>query len=164
MILFAMFGCIMFVSKLAMEGIPNVHPIAMFVMVLTISYGYRALVPIYVYVLLNGIYAGFAMWWIPYLYIWTVYWAVTMLIPKNISMKVKAVLYPALCALYGLMFGTLYAPAQALMFNFSLSTTLKWIIAGLPWDAVHAVGNLFMGLLVLPLSQLISKLQKKEIL
>lgn len=164
MILFAMFGCLMFVSKLAMEGVPNIHPLAMFVITLTVTYRVKALIPIYIYVIINGIYAGFSMWWIPYTYIWAVYWAITMLIPKNISKKIKAIIYPILCALYGLAFGTLYAPAQAIMFGFSFSTTVKWIVAGLPFDALHCLGNLFMGLLILPLSEIIFKLQKKNIM
>ncbi len=152
----------MFVSKLAMEALPNVHPVTMFIMVLTFSYGWRAVIPTYVYVLLVGVYAGFAVWWIPYLYIWAVIWALTMLIPYDrLPEKARLVLIPAFCGFFGLIYGTLYAPAQALLFRLDFNATLKWIAAGLPWDVVHCVGNVAIGLLIVPLTDLTRKLRAK---
>lgn len=158
---FALLGSFMFISKLLMEGLPNVHLLGMLTISYTLVYRKKALIPIYVYVLLNGLYAGFNMWWMPYLYIWTVLWAVTMLLPKKMPKKVSAVVYPLLCALHGLAFGTLYAPAQALMFGLSFENTIRWIVAGLPWDAVHAVGNLATGLLILPTVAVLKRLEKQ---
>lgn len=157
---FALLGSFMFISKLLMEGLPNVHLLGMLTISYTLVYRKKALIPIYVYVLLNGLYAGFNMWWVPYLYIWTVLWAITMLLPKKMPKKVSAVVYPLLCALHGLSFGTLYAPAQALMFGLSFENTIRWIVAGLPWDAVHAVGNLATGLLILPTVAVLKRLEK----
>lgn len=157
-----MLGTVMFVSKVIMEFLPNIHLLGMFTMTYTIVFRKKALIPIYVYVLLNGIYAGFNMWWIPYLYIWTILWAVTMLLPRNMSKKAKCIVYPIVCCLHGLLFGTLYAPAQALMMGLNFKATIAWILAGLPWDAVHGAGNLVAGFLVYPLSELLIKLTKTE--
>ena len=63
--------------------------------------------------------------------------------------------------MHGLAFGTLYAPAQALMFHFTFKQTLAWIIVGLPWDLLHGVGNLCAGMLIIPFSELLTKLNKK---
>lgn len=156
--IFAMLGALMFCSKVIMEVLPNVHLLAMFTMVYTLVYREKALFPIYVYVLINGVYAGFATWWIPYLYIWTVLWAVTMLLPKKMPKRVAAVVYPCVCGLHGLCFGTLYAPAQAILYGFDLEQTIAWIIAGLPWDVVHGLGDLAAGLLILPLVKLLRKI------
>ena len=93
---FALLGSFMFISKLLMEGLPNVHLLGMLTISYTLVYRKKALIPIYVYVLLNGLYAGFNMWWVPYLYIWTVLWAITMLLPKKMPKKVSAVVYPLL--------------------------------------------------------------------
>lgn len=160
MTLFAMFAALMLASKVLMEVLPNIHPLGMFIMMLTVTYRKKALIPIYLYVFLNGLIAGFAMWWIPYLYIWAVLWGVTMLIPTNISKKSKAIIYPIVNALFGLSFGTLYAPAQALMFNLSFKQMVAWIVAGLSFDAIHAAGNFAVGFLVLPFSELLKKLDK----
>ena len=161
LIIFAMFGAMMFCSKIIMEGLPNVHPLGMFVMLLTVVYRKKALIPIYIYVTLQGLFAGFDVWWIPYLYIWTILWGITMLLPKRMPVAVAAVVYPVVCAIFGLLFGVLYAPAQAILFKFTLKQTLAWIAAGLSFDIFHAAGNFAMGLLVLPLSRVLIKLEKK---
>lgn len=158
MCIFAMLAAIMFCSKLVMEALPNIHLLGMLTMVYTICFRKKALIPIYLYVLLNGVYAGFSMWWVPYLYIWTLLWGATMLLPRRMPRAVKCVVYPAVCALHGLLFGVLYAPAQALLFGLSFEGTLAWIAAGLPFDVIHGVGNLCVGLLIVPLSELLSRL------
>lgn len=154
---FAMLGTLMFCSKIIMEILPNIHLLGMFTMLYTVVFRKKALIPIYLYVLINGIYSGFALWWIPYLYVWTVLWGVTMLLPKNMPQKIAMIVYPAVCCLHGLLFGVLYAPTQALMFGFDLKQTILWIISGLPFDAIHGISNLFVGILILPLSRLLKK-------
>lgn len=160
---FAMLGTLMFCSKIIMEALPNIHLLGMFTVVCTVTFRAKGLIPIYLYVFLNGIYAGFSIWWMPYTYIWTILWGITMLLPKNMPRAVCCVVYPVICALHGIAFGTLYAPAQAIMFKFSLEQTVAWIIAGLPWDLLHGVGNFFAGLLIVPLSELLKKLMNRAV-
>ena len=150
----------MFSSKVIMEIVPNVHLLGALTMTYTVVFRWKALIPIYIYVFLNGAYAGFSPWWMPYLYIWTILWGITMLLPKNMPTEIKSAVYPLICGLHGFAFGALYAPAQAIMFKLDFEQTVAWIITGLPWDAVHGVGNIFAGLLVLPLSTLLKKLMK----
>jgi energy-coupling factor transport system substrate-specific component len=68
-----------------------------------------------------------------------------------------------LCALHGLSFGTLYAPAHALMFGLSFQGMIAWIIAGLPFDLIHAAGNLAAGTMIVPLAALLKRLDKKPV-
>ena len=159
--LFAMFGALMFCSKLLMEALPNIHLLGMFTMMLTVVFRVKALIPIYIYIMLNGLYAGFDLWWFPYLYIWTILWGITMLIPKNISPKAACIVDPAICALHGFAYGTLYAPAYALMYGLNFEQTLAWIIAGIPFDITHGVSNIFTGLLVYPFAEFIKRLLKQ---
>lgn len=158
--IFAMLGGIMFASKVIMEALPNIHLLGMLTVSYTLVYRKRALIPIYLYVMLDGVFSGFNFWWMPYTYIWTILWAVTMLLPNKMSRRTSCVVYPLICALHGFAFGTLYAPAQALMFGLNFEQMVAWIIAGLPFDVVHGVSNLGLGLLVLPLSELLNKLSR----
>ena len=64
-----MLGTIMFTSKIAMEALPNIHLVGMLTIVYTLVFRTKALIPIYIYVLMNGVYSGFSLWWMPYLYI-----------------------------------------------------------------------------------------------
>lgn len=159
LIIFAMLGALMLIGKIVFEPLPNVHPLAALVVIYTLVYRAKALIPIYLYVLLQGLISGFNLWWIPYTYIWTVLWGIAMLLPKNMSARIGVFVYPLITALHGLLFGTLYAPAQALMFGLDFNGMIKWIIAGLPFDALHAVGNFAAGFLVLPISKVLRKLE-----
>lgn len=158
MALFAMFGALMFGSKMLMEFLPNIHLLGMFTVLFTVVYRTKALIPIYIYVFLNGLIAGFNAWWVPYLYIWTVLWGVVMLLPRNMPRKWAVVVYPVICSLHGFLFGTLYAPAQALMFGLDFRQMIAWIISGIPFDVIHGISNFVVGLLIYPLAQLLRKL------
>ena len=159
LIVLVSFGIIMFISKMIMEFLPNVHAIAMFIAVFTLSYRHKALISIYVYAFLSGFTFGFSTWWYPYLYIWTVLWALIMLIPKNASIKCKGILATVFCALHGISYGVLYAPFQALAFGLSFEGMISWIAVGFPWDIVHMLGNIAMSVLIIPLYKTIVKLQ-----
>ena len=157
-----MLGALMFCSKILMEALPNVHLLGALTITYTLVYRSRALIPIYVYVLLNGLFAGFNAWWVPYLYIWTILWAVTMLLPRKMPKWLCYFVFPLLCASHGLIYGILYAPAQAIMYGLTLKQTYAWVISGLPFDAIHAVGNFAVGFLVYPLSTVLEKLERKH--
>ena len=156
---FGFLGALMYASKLVLEFLPNIHLLGVFIVAFTVVYRKKALYPIYVFVLICGLYAGFATWWIPYLYIWTVLWGAVMLLPKNMPKKIRPLVYMLVCSAHGFLFGTLYAPAQALLFGLSFKGMIAWIIAGLPWDAVHGVSNFFCGILISPI---ISALRRIE--
>ena len=158
---FAMLGAVMYASKLIMELAPNVHLLGVFTIAFTVVYRKKALYLIYTYVILNGIFSGFATWWIPYLYIWTILWGVTMLLPINMPKKIRPIVYMVVCALHGFLFGTLYAPAQALLFGLSFKGMIAWIIAGLPWDFVHGVSNFFCGILIMPIISVLRRLENR---
>ena len=157
---FAMLGTIMFCSKLVMEALPNIHILGTLTIAYTVAYRAKALIPIYLYVFLNGLFAGFSAWWIPYLYVWAVLWGVVMLLPKRMPKVVAVPVYMVVCSLHGLLFGVLYAPTQALLFGLNFNETIAWIVAGFPFDVAHAVGNTFAGILIVPISQLLIKLKK----
>ena len=160
MCVFAMLGALMFASKMIMEVLPNIHILGMLTMVYTIAFRKKALIPLYVYIMLNGIFAGFTTWWVPYLYIWTILWAVTMILPKKMPKAVAMVVYPLICCLHGLLFGVLYAPAQALLFGLDFEGMIAWIATGFVFDVTHAIGNFGAGLLILPMAQLLTKLKQ----
>lgn len=150
---FGMLGALMYASKVLMDILPNVHLLGVFTIALTLVYRKKALYPIYVFVLLMGLFNGFAMWWIPHLYLWTVLWGVTMLLPQKMPKKIRPFVFMTVCALHGFLYGTLYAPAQAVMYSLNFNAMITWIIAGLPFDAIHGVSNFFCGVLIIPLEK-----------
>lgn len=146
---FGMLGAVMYASKVLLEVLPNIHLLGVFTMAFTVQYRRKALYPIYIYVLILGLFSGFPAWWVPHLYLWTVLWGATMLLPQTMPPKVKPIVYMAVCAGHGFLYGTLCAPAQALLFG--LDGMAAWIIAGLPFDLIHGVSNFCAGALILPI-------------
>ena len=163
LILYAIFGVMMFISNMIMSWMPNVHMASVLLVIFTVVFRAEALIPLYVCVALYGLFYGFSLWWIPYLYIWLPLWAVVMLLPRNMTPAVAALVYMVVCAVHGLLFGVLYAPFQALIFEYSFAETLAWIATGLWFDILHGIGNFCLAVLVLPLSRALLSMKRKYI-
>ena len=163
MTIFSMLGAVMYASKLIMDVAPNIHLLGAFIVAFTVVYRKKALYPIYIFVLLTGLFNGFNAWWLPYLYIWTVLWAAVMLLPRKIPKMWQPVIYMSVSALHGFLYGILYAPVQALMFGLNFEGTLAWIATGLPWDMIHGVSNFFCGILIVPIISVLRIAEKSRI-
>ena len=157
--IFGMLGSLMYASKIIMEAAPNIHLLGVFTIAFTVVYRKKALYPLYTYVLLNGLLSGFATWWIPYLYVWTVLWGATMLLPRTMPKAVKPLVYMSVKAAHGFLFGILYAPMQAILYGLNFKSMLAWIAAGLPFDLIHGISNFFCGILIIPIIKILNKLE-----
>ncbi|MDR1928298.1 MAG: hypothetical protein LBQ33_06655 [Oscillospiraceae bacterium] len=152
-----------------MESLPNIHLLGLFIVSITVVFRAKALYPIYIYVLLDGVRGGFSGWWLADLYIWAILWAAAMLLPTGPSKRrfpewlkkklPQRLSYMLVAGLHGLAFGTLYAPVWALLGHLDLRGTLSWIAAGLAFDAIHGLSN-FLACLFAP--QLIAVLRKAD--
>ena len=159
---FGMLGALIMVSDLLMNIIPNVHLVGVMIVVLTVVYRWKALFPIYVYVLLIGLMEGIGLWWLPYLYIWTLLWGMIMLLPKRMPTWLAPIVYTLVCGLHGFGFGFWWIPSQMLLMNFSLKQALVWWKFGfITADIPHGIGNLVGSTLIIPLVTLIRKLDKR---
>ena len=58
---FSVLGALMFCSKIIMEALPNIHLLGMLTIVYTIVFRTKALIPIYIYVAVNGLFSGFSV-------------------------------------------------------------------------------------------------------
>lgn len=151
-----MLGAIAYVSQIALSFLPNIEVVSVLFLVYTRIFGRKALFPIYVFVLLEGIFYGFGSWWIMYLYVWAVLFGITMLFRKNDSFLFWAIL----CGAFGLCFGALCAVTQGIMFG--IGSGIAYFINGIPFDIAHCIGNFFTTLaLYKPLSFLLGKVKKE---
>ena len=145
----------MYASKLLMNAFPNVHFIGVSIVALTLVYRFKALFPLYVFVLIHGFVEGFSPWWVPYLYIWLPLWGATMALPKKMPKWLAPVVYMFICGFHGISYGTMFAPCHALFFHLDFKGMLAWIATGFPWDVTHGVSNLIFGSLIIPLATVI---------
>ena len=84
MILFSLLAVIMFVSKIVMEALPNIHLLGTLTITYTLVYRQKALIPIYIYVALNGLYAVYPVTWITISLVFGIF---TAIILSKISKK-----------------------------------------------------------------------------
>ncbi len=158
MVLFALFGAIMYLSA-QIDIVPNMHPLSLFIAAFTVVYREKALIPIYVFVFLEGLMGGFAPWWYPYLYIWAVLWLLVMLVPRNISEVAAGIMITLIAVLHGIGFGLLYMPYNCFaLYGGDWGLAYASLIYGLPFDGLHALGNFASSLLCIPLIRLLCKL------
>ena len=157
---FGLFGAIIYAQKAILAALPNIHLVAVLIIALTVVYRGKALYPLYVYVILEGIFGGFTTWWIPYLYIWTILWGVVMLLPQSLpDKKYGGIIYMIICGLHGILYGALFAPVEAVLFGLDFKGIIAWIVSGLSFDIIHGVSNFCLGVLIIPLIKLFRRSQ-----
>ena len=159
-----MLAAMMIALQVTTTALPGVQITGVMIATVTLVYRKRALILIYVYVLLYFLYFP-TLWSVPYVYIWLPLWCAFMIaarLERRLPKAAMVVLCMILCALHGLSFGVFYAPFQAAIMGWNFDKTMLWIKAGLPFDFAHAVNNFAMGALIMPLSALMRKLDKNS--
>lgn len=159
---FAMLGAVMFAGKKLVEWIPNVHPATMLTMVYTLAYRKKGIIPVIVYLVLETVFTGGITWLVPYYYIFPLCWLCTLLLPRHLPKWGAQICYTLLCTLFGLLFGVLYAPWQAILYGLSFEKTLAWVASGFAFDVTHAVGNFAASFLIIPLLNLLQKINQSK--
>lgn len=151
--LFGMLAALTFGAKWVMAGLPNIEPVSLMVMLFAVVFGWKALFPVAVYVLLEIVFYGLGPWNINYLYVWPLLAMVAMLMRK-----VKhPLLWAVVSGFFGLMFGALCAPVDVFIGGVAYAAG-KWV-SGIPYDLAHCVGNFAIALLLfVPLRKLITRL------
>ena len=146
----AFFAALIFSVKTALASIPNVNLNALLIILATVYFGWRALYTVGVYILLEGLFFGFNLWWFSYLYIWPLLVVLVMIFRRNRS----PLLWAVLAGVYGLLFGPLMYIGYFAIVGGWRGYIAMWI-AGIPYDLIHAVSN-FLTVLVLfkPLSRI----------
>lgn len=138
---------------MAMLPLPNVELVSILTIVFTLVFGYKALYIIYIFVFLEGFIWGFHIWWINYLYVWTVLFIITMLLRHNRS----SIFWAVVAGAYGLGFGALCSIPYFL--TGGIPTGMAYWVSGIPFDIIHGISNFLITLVLFhPIYQLLTKL------
>lgn len=149
----AVCGAILFLSQLTLAVLPNIEVTSLLILLYTLTFGRKTLLIIYLFVLLEGLIYGFQLWWVMYLYVWTILWLGVTLLARR---ERTALQWAIFNGVYGLLFGGLcalsYLPVSGAVGAFG------WWIAGIPMDLLHGVGNFVLTLtLFAPLRRVLSR-------
>ena len=135
LVFFALCSVILIVSKEIMSSLPNIEPVSIFVITLSVYFGIQALIPVYVFVFVQIFLYGFGLWAAAYLYVWAVLVFITLALRRFSS----APLWCIVSALYGLIFGTLCSLPYFITGGWGAG--IAWIVSGLSFDLIHCAGN-----------------------
>ena len=154
--LFGVLGALTFAAKYAMSALPNIEPVSLMVMLFAVTFGIKALFPLYLYVAMEILFFGLGLWNINYLYIW----AILALAAYGLRKMEHPLGWAVLSGGFGLLFGALCAPVDAVIGGFSYAGA-KWV-SGIPFDLAHGIGNFVIALLLfVPMRKLLCKLYKR---
>lgn len=154
LVVLALLGALLFVAQIALASIPNVEVVSLLIYLYAKIYGKKALVPVYIFVLLEGLLYGFTIWWVTYLYVWAILVFLSIITKHESSTFVCA----AVTSLFGLSFGLLCTIPTLIIGGPGAAVT--FFINGLPFDIAHFAGNLTAALvLYYPLYSLMRRLQ-----
>ena len=142
--LFGTLGALTFGAKVVMMGLPNIEPVSLLVMVFAVTFGKKALFPIYVYILLELSLFGIGLWSAAYIYIWPLL-ALAAWLLRHMRSPLG---WGLLSAMFGLLFGALCAPVCLLAGGPSFA--LSWWLSGIPFDLAHCAGNFALALVLFP--------------
>lgn len=153
MVLLALIGAMMMATQVALAALPNIHLVAVFVILAALLFGWKSLFSVYIFVILEGLIYGFSMWFINYLYVWTVLAVIAVLFRQNRSRW----FWSAMAGIFGLLFGALCAIPY--FFVGGWAAAFSYWVAGIPFDLIHCVSNAVLTFtLLMPLYDLCIKL------
>lgn len=139
----ALFSAILYISKLALESVPNVELVSFLIIIYSLVFGYEVIVAVCVFNLCEVVQWGFGTWVITYLYVWPLLAVITILLKKII--KEEIFVWAVVSGLFGLIFGSMFA---IIYIPVSPSFALNYWISGLPWDVWHCIANFIIMLLI----------------
>lgn len=151
----ALCTALIFVLQVVMGPLANVELVSLLIMLYTRWFGRQTLLVIYLFALLEGVFYGFHVWWIMYLYVWTILWLLATLLNRRES---PLLAWALLSGGFGLVFGLLCAVPYWI--TGGIGTAVAWWISGIPFDLIHGVANFVLVLVLFqPLDRLYQRIR-----
>ena len=136
------------VCKFALSGLPNVELTSFWLIMFTIFFGWKIVVVVPAFILIEGAIYGMNLWWFMYLYAWPLLVGITWLFRKVDS----ALFWAIVSGVFGLSFGALCAIPYFIIgkstggMSVGVQSAFAWWVTGIPWDFIHCVGNFILML------------------
>ena len=140
--LLSLMGALMFALQAAMASLPNIHVTALLIILCAVFFGWKALYSVAVFIMLEGLIWGFGLWWLCYWYLWPALTVAAVLMRKNDSPLIWAVV----AAIHGLCFGALCSVPY--LFIGGAEAAFSMWISGIPFDLAHCAGNFVLTLIL----------------
>ena len=135
-------AAILLIGQVGMAFLPNIEPVSTLIILYTLIHKKHTFYIIYTFVLLEGILYGFGVWWVSYLYIWSILALITLTLQKIDS----ALLWAVISGAFGLSFGALTAIPY--LISGGPGAAFAYWTNGIPYDILHCCGNFVLTLIL----------------
>lgn len=149
---FGVYAALLIVLKEFMGLLPNIEPVSLMLIACTCVYGIKALLPTYIFSVVQIVLHGIHIWNLMYLYVWAVLvFLVLALLPLHRlidalagrkAIALQTAMWTVVAALYGISFGTICSVPY--FFTLGPAGAVSWIISGFSFDILHCIGNAIM--------------------
>lgn len=161
LVVMAFLSAVLLAVQVALAPIPNIELVSLLIYIYSQIYRKKVFFIIYVFVLLEGCVYGFGIWWMGYLYVWSVLAIAALMITDSRQQKSPALSCLILGA-YGLLYGFLFSIPYFAMLGWN-GGVAYWV-SGIPFDLIHCAGNIAAALLLYkPLYSLIRWLNCRSV-
>lgn len=172
-VILAFLTAILFISQIALSFLPNIEIVSLLIILYTQFFKKKVFLIIYLFALLEGLLYGFGIWWIMYLYVWSILAFIVLFLCTirrnacaNASLPVfgslpvqnkTPIFWAIISGFYGLFFGILCAIPYFVSGGWAAG--FGYWISGIPFDIIHCIGNLTVTLVLYrPLFYILQKL------
>ncbi|MBE6949140.1 MAG: hypothetical protein E7456_04775 [Ruminococcaceae bacterium] len=138
----SLMGGLMLAAQVVMSALPNIHITAIFIILTAVTFGWKALYSVAVFILLEGLIWGFGTWWFSYWYAWPALTAAAVIMRNNDSSLIWAVV----AAVHGICFGALCSVPYLFIGGWEMA--VSYWISGIPFDLAHCAGNFVLTLIL----------------
>ncbi len=138
----ALLTAILLLGQVGMAALPNIEIVTPLILIYSLVFRKKVFYIIYTFAFLEGLIYGFGIWWINYLYVWSVLALIVFLFHKNQSV----IMWSLIAGAFGLLFGLLCAVPYFLAGG--IGAGFAYWVAGIPFDILHCVGNFVTTLII----------------
>lgn len=146
-VLSAILAVVLFVGQVALNAIPNAEVVFLLIICIAIftplSKKFLLLISI-IFVMLEGVYYGFHIWFFVYLLVIPFYMILARLLKRVINTPLKAAFFSMIL---GLFFDVFFALANCLL-SMNFVTFFPYLLSGIWFSIVHAIANYVIMLLL----------------
>ena len=99
-VIYGILSAVLLAAQVSLGFLPNIEIVTLLILVYTLVFRKKVFFIIYIFVFLEGLIYGFGLWWINYLYVWSIQALITLLFRKNDSVWFWSIL----SGIYGITF------------------------------------------------------------
>lgn len=143
------------VSVHMMASLPNVEPVTLLIILYTLFFRKKVVYILAAYLIFEGCWYGFGLWWFTYAYIWPLLALITYIFRRQKSVW----FWSTVSAAFGLLFGALCSIPY--FFIGGPAAAFTWWVAGIPYDLIHSASNgVLCMVLFAPLNRALQQINK----